>query len=286
MKPHVFSQPEPVKISVFEVAAWPFPPHRHTHYELIYILTGRGQHTINAHCYSYQAGDLFLFDTCDVHWFDIAESTQFCVIKMNPGFLREANAAFAELQPLFEPGRFFEQPAFDAETAAYVAQQVRFCMREYAQQHAFYASTIRASILSVLLLLRRAHTRQQGPPPALADHAHHLAVTLVEYVHQHLKSPAQLSAAALGRQFHRSPHYLGQYFKRHLGRGLKRFVDESRVHALQQELRFSDKTVSQLAFEYGFTDESHLSKTFKAVTQQTPLHYRASSSGPPTLPVE
>jgi AraC family L-rhamnose operon regulatory protein RhaS len=280
MKPHVFSQPEPIKISVFEAAAWRFPPHRHTHYELIYILKGHGQHTINDYRYPYQAGDLFLFDTRDVHWFDLAEPTRFCVIKMNPGFLEEANATFAELQPLFETDRFFEQPVFDADTTAYVAQQVHFCMREYAQQHAFYDSAIRASILSVLLLLRRAHTRQQVPPPALADQAHHLAVALVAYVHQQLKSPAQLSAAALGKQFHLNPRYLGQYFKRHLGRGLKRFVDENRVHALQQELRFSDKTVSQLASEYGFTDESHLTKTFKAVTRQTPLHYRAAGRTP------
>jgi AraC-like DNA-binding protein len=274
MKPHVFSQPEPLKISVFEAAAWLFPPHRHTHYELIYILAGQGQHTINTHCYPYQAGDIFLFDTRDVHHFAIAQPTRFCVVKMNASFLQEASATFAELQPLFGPGRFFEQPALDADTRAYVAQQLHFCMREFAQQHAFYDSAIRASLLSVLL--RRAHTRQVVPPPALADQPHHLAVALVEYVHQHLKTPSQLSATALGQQFHRSPRYLGQYFKRHLGRGLKRFVDESRVHALQQELRFSDKTVSQLAYEYGFADESHLSKTFRAVTRQAPLHYRAA----------
>ena len=280
LKTHTFSQVEPLKISVFEVDAWRFPPHRHTHYELIYILAGAGQHTINAHHYPYQAGDLFLFNTHDVHHFQVGQRTRFCVVEMNPGFLEAGSVAFAPLRGLLEQEHFFTQPAFDAATRAYVGQQMHFCMAEFARQALFYEQAIQASIFSVLVLLCRTQAYQQA---ALAPASGSLAAAVVQYIHAHLRAPGQLSAAALAQKFHRSPRYMGQFFRREVGQGLKQFVLESRVQALQQELKFSDKTVSQLADEYGFADESHLAKVFKAVVGSTPILYRAGQAQAGTL---
>jgi AraC family L-rhamnose operon regulatory protein RhaS len=278
-----FSREEPLNISAFEATTWPYSPQRNSHYELVYILAGRGQH-ISAECqYPYQPGDLFLFRASDVHWFCSSQPTRFCVVRLSPGLLREAHDTFAEIPPTFEQTCFQGPPELNADDRAYVGQQLAFCLREHAQPQAFGGSLLRASLLSVLLLLRRAHTR---PAPVLAPTAtspENLVSALVEYVRQHLKEPQRLSAAAIGEQFCHTPRYVGQYFRRHLGRGLKRFVEESRVYAIQQELRFTDKTVSQLALEYGFADESHLGKVFKSITDQTPLRYRRAWAVPSPL---
>jgi AraC family L-rhamnose operon regulatory protein RhaS len=273
---------ELLDITVFESATWPYSPERHTHYELVYVLHGRGQHISDQNQYPYQAGNLFLFKASDVHWFCSSEPTRFCVVRLNPQLLHEAHALFAEIPPTFEQSCFQGPPALSTEDQAYVAQQLAFCQREHDGQHSFSDSLVRASLFSVLLLLRRAHTHS-GRSATLVAAPESLASKLVEYVRQHLKSPQQLSATAIGNHFCHSPRYVGEYFKRHLGRGLKRFVDESRVYALQQELRFGDQTISQLAFAYGFTDESHLNKVFKAITKQTPCAYRSAWATPSEL---
>ena len=98
---------------------------------------------------------------------------------------------------------------------------------------------------------------------------------LIHYLHAHLREPAALAVDALAAHFHLSPGYLGQYFRRHTGQTLKSFIQKSRIRAIQLQLEFSDKTISQLAFDYGYTDESHLIKAFRAQLAETPSLYRA-----------
>jgi len=274
MKMEVFSQVCPFFVSVLEADEWHYPLHRHTHYELIYILHGAGMHYLNGQQYSYQADDIFLCSPRDAHRFAIAEPTRFCLLKLNLSFLLAANGTFALVQPLFEGDETPAPFAFDAATRAYLRSQVEFCMREFAQRQFLYANTIHASVLSILVLLARER-RQQQALPGQATAADALVPSIIHYLHAHLRVPPALAVGAIAAHFHLSPGYIGQYFRRHTGHTLKAFIQKSRIRAIQLQLEFSDKTVSQLAFEYGYADESHLTKAFRAQLAQTPTLYRA-----------
>jgi AraC family L-rhamnose operon regulatory protein RhaS len=275
MKMEVFSQVCPFFVSVLDAEEWRYPLHRHTHYELIYILHGAGTHHLNEQQYPYQADDIFLCSPRDAHRFAIIEPTRFCLIKLNLSFLLAANDTFALVQPLFETDEASAPFAFDAAIRAYLRSQVEFCMREFAQRQFLYAHTIHASVLSILILLARERRQQQAHLSQVAALADNLVPALIHYLHAHLREPAALAVDALAAHFHLSPGYLGQYFRRHTGQTLKAFIQKSRIRAIQLQLEFSDKTVSQLAFDYGYTDESHLIKAFRAQLAETPSVYRA-----------
>ena len=277
----VFSQVCPFFVSVLEADEWRYPLHRHTHYELIYIVHGVGKHELNGQHYPYQADDLFLCSPRDAHRFAIAQPTRFCFIKLNLTFLLAANDTFALLQPLFETDEAPAPFTFDAATHAYLRSQVEFCMREFEQRRFLYAHTIQASVLAILVLLARERRRQQAQQSAAT--VDNLVPAIIHYLHAHLREPALLATGAIAAQFHLSPTYIGQYFRRHTGQTLKAFIQKSRIRAIQLQLEFSDKTVSQLAFEYGYADESHLVKAFRAQLNQTPTFYRAHQAQPATL---
>ncbi len=274
MKTVVFSQVCPFFVTVFDTDEWRYPLHRHTHYELIYILHGAGTHHLNGQHYPYQADDLFLCNTRDVHSFDIAQSTRFCIIKLNLAFLLAANDTFALVQPLFEVDETSPPFSFDAATRAYLRSQVEFCSREFKERQFLYANTIHASVLGVLVVLARERRRQQAHLTQTAATDDNLVPAIIHYIHTHLREPAKLVSGVVAAHFHLSPGYVGQYFRRHTGQALKAFIQRSRIRAIQLQLEFSDKTVSQLAFEYGYTDESHLIKTFRTELQDTPCTYR------------
>jgi len=275
MKMEVFSQVCPFFVRVLDAEEWRYPLHRHTHYELIYILHGAGTHYLNEQQYPYQADDIFLCSPRDAHRFAIIEPTRFCLIKLNLSFLLAANDTFALVQPLFETDEASAPFAFDEATRAYLRSQVEFCVREFAQRQFLYANTIHASVLSMLVLLARARRQQQAYPSQVAASAANLVPALIHYLHAHLREPAALAVDALAAHFYLSPGYLGQYFRRHTGQTLKSFIQKSRIRAIQLQLEFGDKTVSQLAFDYGYTDESHLIKAFRAQLAETPSLYRA-----------
>lgn len=274
MKMEVFSQVCPFFVSVVEAAEWRYPLHRHTHYELIYILHGTGTHDLNGQHYPYQPDDIFLCSPRDAHRFDIAQPTRFCLLKLNLSFLLAANDTFALVQPLFETDAAPAPFAFDTATHAYLRSQVEFCIREFEQRQFMYANTIHASVLSILVLLARARRQQQAAPGQGGTAAATLVPAIIHYLHAHLRTPAALAVGAIAAHFHFSAGYLGQYFRRHTGQTLKAFIQQSRIRAIQLQLEFSDKTVSQLAFEYGYADESHLTKAFRAQLAEPPTLYR------------
>jgi AraC family L-rhamnose operon regulatory protein RhaS len=274
MKMEVFSQVCPFFVSVLEADEWRYPLHRHTHYELIYILHGSGTHDLNGQHYPYQTDDIFLCSPRDAHRFVIAQPTRFCLLKLNLSFLLAANDTFALVQPLFEVDEVLVPFAFEEATRAYLRSQVEFCMREFEQRQFMYANTIHASVLSILVLLARARRQQQASPSQGGTAATTLVPAIIHYLHAHLRTPAALAVGAIAAHFHLSAGYVGQYFRRHTGQTLKAFIQKSRIRAIQLQLEFSDKTVSQLAFEYGYADESHLTKAFRVQLAETPTQYR------------
>ena len=275
MKMEVFSQVCPFFVRVVEADEWPYPLHRHTHYELIYILHGTGTHELNGQHYPYQPDDIFLCSPRDAHRFLIAQSTRVCLLKLNLSFLLAANDTFALVQPLFEADEVAAPFTFEEATRAYLRSQVEFCLREFEQRQFMYAHTIHASVLSILVLLARARRQQQAAPSPGSAAATTLVPAIIHYLHAHLRTPAALATGAIAAHFHLSAGYLGQYFRRHTGQTLKAFIQKSRIRAIQLQLEFSDKTISQLAFEYGYADESHLTKAFRAQLAETPTLYRA-----------
>lgn len=274
MKMEVFSQVCPFFVRVVEADEWRYPLHRHTHYELIYILHGAGTHHLNEQHYPYQPDDIFLCSPRDAHRFTITQPTRFCLLKLNLSFLLAANDTFALVQPLFETDEAPAPFAFEAATRAYLRSQIEFCMREFEQRQFMYANTIHASVLSILVLLARARRQQQTTTTQASTAAATLVPAIIHYLHAHLRTPAALAVGAIAAHFHLSSGYLSQYFRRHTGQTLKAFIQKSRIRAIQLQLEFSDKTVSQLAFEYGYADESHLIKAFRAQLAETPTLYR------------
>lgn len=285
MRTEVFSQVCPFFVSVFEADEWRYPLHRHTHYELIYILHGTGVHHLNEQHYPYRADDVFLCHPRDAHRFAIEQPTRFCIIKLNLAFLLAAGDTFALIQPLFEAEEASSPFVFEATTRAYLRSQIEFCIREFEQRQFLYANTIQAGVLSMLVLLARERRRQQASHTPTAATTDNLVPAIIHYLHTHLRAPAQLAASVVAAHFHLSPTYIGQYFRRHTGQTLKAFVQRSRIRAIQLQLEFSEKTVSQLAFEYGYADESHLAKAFRTQLHETPSLYRARHAQPVASPL-
>jgi AraC family transcriptional regulator, L-rhamnose operon regulatory protein RhaS len=67
---------------------------------------------------------------------------------------------------------------------------------------------------------------------------------------------------------------INDYFKLHTGKTLKEYITEYRMSIVTMRLLSTNMTIADIAFELGFTDESHLNKTFKSQHQQTASGYR------------
>jgi AraC-like DNA-binding protein len=81
-------------------------------------------------------------------------------------------------------------------------------------------------------------------------------------------SLAEISAFAYMSQFH-----LIRVFKKHTGLSPYAYLEQIRVTRAKELLR-SGQTIADTAYELGFNDQSHFTKTFKRFTGTTPGIYR------------
>jgi len=78
----------------------------------------------------------------------------------------------------------------------------------------------------------------------------------------------------LSKQFFIDKYYLTKIFKEQYGTTINVYISNKRITQAKQLLRFSDKSVEQIAEEVGITDSNYFTRQFKKIEGITPVEYR------------
>lgn len=83
-----------------------------------------------------------------------------------------------------------------------------------------------------------------------------------------------LKAQSIATHFNISLNYISEYFKKHTAENLQQYIINYKLSLIEIRLKHSDMRLNEIAFEFGFIDESHLSKIFKKYKGRSPSEYR------------
>lgn len=130
-----------------------------------------------------------------------------------------------------------------------------------------------ANVLAVNLL--RHHTASKprlpiyegGLPP-------HQLSRVLDYIDAYLDKNIKL--ANLAQLIDMSPFHFSRLFKRSIGTTPHQYLSQQRVERAKQLLKKTDRLITDIALECGFSSHSHLSKQFRQITGMTPKTYRSS----------
>lgn len=247
---------------------WPLPLHKHTHYELLYIMRGKGQHMINGHAYNYEKGDLFILAPQDSHFFIFQEKTAICLVKFHEEFFHDflQDARFKALfTQLSSPHRKLSATGNNRQR---IIPLMELIIAEHRKE-SIYQHIIIKNALSLIMALTAKDA--DGYNSTAKDDK---IQAILNYIHQHIADKHLLSVQKMADAFHISKSYFNQYFKNATGCAYKKYVQEYALKLIAQQLVTRNKTISQLAEEFGYSDESHLNRTFKAHFNQTPSAFK------------
>lgn len=96
--------------------------------------------------------------------------------------------------------------------------------------------------------------------------------TIVEYIQSHLH--CELRLYQIASQVGISPYYLAHAFKATTGLSPHQFVLQCRLERSQQLLRNTQLPIAAIAYEVGFSNQSHMTTVFRKMLQTTPNMYR------------
>ena len=111
----------------------------------------------------------------------------------------------------------------------------------------------------------RSHER--APPPWVLHVADMLRAEL----------QTRFALSAIASSVGRHPVQVSRAFRRHFGCTLSDYVRRARVARAQQLLRQGALSLSEIALECGFCDQSHFTTAFRRLTGVPPQRYRARS---------
>lgn len=95
---------------------------------------------------------------------------------------------------------------------------------------------------------------------------------VTDYIQDNLRE--ELSLEKIAQTLSMSPYHFAHAFKQAVGLAPHRYVVKCRIDRAKSLLRDTDLSVTEIAHQVGFANQSHFSVAFHKLTGQTPRHYR------------
>ena len=96
--------------------------------------------------------------------------------------------------------------------------------------------------------------------------------TVKEYLDENYHS--RISLDMLAERFYINKFYLTRIFKEQFGESVTGYLQQVRITQAKQRLRFTDKSIEEIAHECGMHDANYFSRMFKKVEGVTPGEFR------------
>jgi AraC-like DNA-binding protein len=88
------------------------------------------------------------------------------------------------------------------------------------------------------------------------------------------KSKELFSVDRVVKKLGYSARYTEKIFQRQVGISPQEYLQIGRLHRAVKLMKDAETPLTKIAYECGFADQSHFTRTFKGLTGQTPLQYR------------
>jgi len=263
-------------IDEFEEEKFHLPVHGHTYYELIYIVHGEGVHHLNQNLIPYTAGDLFAISPDDQHYFDIHKSTRFVFIKFTDSYF-SSNKNLATDDMLYNTPEQFMRDKLLKETVLNLDEPCRTILHNTVRNITAYncrkdvsvSPIVFYQVLSIFGLIREAMKKMEIPSKGYAPDNKQV----IAYIHQHIYNPKKVQVKAIAAHFNIAQSYFSAWFKRNFGITYRDYSNNLRTQLIEKRITGKRIPIKQIAHEFGFTDESHLSNYFKKRKNVKPSGY-------------
>ncbi len=265
---------KPFEIQEIKLHEWYQRPVKNNFFELVLIKKGQGMQCINYNEYEYRDGSLFLLPPLKCHSFQISEPTRFIFLKFTSEFFQ------AESESGFNQSEWFREAAYilsnynqlpgdiihNEVDRQHIHSLFELILRENQNYGPGSVVLIRSLMTGVLEILLR-NIKQCGFYELEAVSGHDPKIhQILSYINAHIHQPEVLKVGNLARTFHLSPPYVSEYFRKKVQMPLREYIIKARLKLVEIRLLNSNYTLTEIADELGYTDVSHLSRTFKKYT--------------------
>ena len=252
-------------------------PHRHDNHELIWVREGSGHHLLDGQLVPVVPGTLTVIGRGQVHVLESARHVTGAAIRFGDEILHEGHLARSDPSWLLAGcGRWMVTVPRDHVEA--LEATIAMLAAETARPSDVHTPHVQLHLLSLLLnWIERWYdaerTERRDSDDAGVQVFRRFAGALERDFASHHDAAHYADALAM------PPAALSQTLNRVIGRSTKELITDRVMLEAARLLRFTDKTMGEIAYATGFSDPLYFSRAFKRHHGHSPSAYRDLARG-------
>lgn len=260
----------PVNVSLLNIEGYPI--HWHDCVEILYVLEGKLRITIETEIYELEKGELEIINCDEAHSYEsMGESNKVLMFQIDPNFFEKY---FNDIRSVFFYTNSSEEGAQEDEKYHVLRRYLSIILCEVIQKGDKYEDYIDEALVELLyhlinnfhqLIYEKEDLKENGEQFERYDR-------IVRYIYNNYKD--KISLQDIAKKEYLSSYYLSHEIKNTVGYGFKDFLNLTRVEESVKLLLDSDKTISEISYELGFSHIRYFNKHFKRHYECTPFQYR------------
>lgn len=253
-----------LSVHFYDVPAFS-PPSRRS-LDLLYLLDGSLQLTVDGKPQKMQKGDIIIVNAPQLYQCSEGETPLLGVIRLDYGLLCHY---LGNSRPYFFCNSRAEHSDAYEETRR-LARRIFSCQNTGPGLSAIYLEILHYQLL--FQLVNNFLLLPEDPRYAqLWDEDSRRRQELADYVDLHYQESLKLSD--LAGHFHLSEAYISKYIKKHLGCGFLQYLNRVRLTHAVEELRGGTSSIIRAAFACGFPNVAAFNRLFREVYHMPPSDY-------------
>ena len=250
-------------------------PHRHDHYELLWITSGEGYHYINFKPYPFKKNRIYLLQEGQMHLTSEFERDGW-IILISEQLMHQffAMHPMEEGSGLFDPFGINPFIDLDSHTGLFLNNGLSLLQTELISKH--LNRDVLFHLLSVMLLkINEQHSKVYGKEP-IVQRDKEVLLSLRRLINQYYQSEHNTAfyVRALGINIKTVNHIC----QRLTQRTVHDLIKDKLLTEAKMLLLTTGVSMKEIAFELGFSDPAYFGRFFKKLTNLTPANYRFNNS--------
>jgi AraC-like DNA-binding protein len=249
--------------------------HKHTFYEILWTEDGISKQTIDYKEYEVLPNSLFFISPNQVHQFEEWQALKGGTILFTEDFFLLNNNNKDKLFELSFLDNLYSNPCIQLDHKIFtdIKQIIDLIITE--QKRTDKSQSITQSLLHILLEQVQRYVDTTTEQPTSKKYIV-LFKQFKELLEKHYHE--NLTASFFAQQLNITTHHLNLVSKAVTDKTASEVIRARSILEAKRLLTFTDKTISEIAFELNYTDSSYFAKTFKTETNLSPTAFKTEIS--------
>lgn len=247
--------------------------HYHNYIEFLYALDTDAYVWINGQKHRFVTGDLVIINSEELHCLSFVKSSHYICVKFSPSVLYSDDRSLFEFKYvvpfLFDSShqKVFKNDVFENIDLHSAVTEI---MNEWNSGKTAYELMIRSNILKIFAEIFRYWDK---------NNAHHLESILTEPIKKALifisKNYDTVTEHQVADACGLSYNHFSACFKKTVGKNFNDYITLFRINEAEKMLISTEKSITEIAMNCGFSSSSHFISRFKQYKQITPGKLRS-----------